>query len=176
MWTDIEPEAPAARRLAAFGATFLGLLTLSNVAFAGDAPLLAPPLVAVIVLLSAAGGLLIWIKSRYSRAVLWVAAGFALLAAAGSALVAMPPAWLGYLLILLGLAGLGGAVLVAVGILRPSLHVLGSKTRPVVITTGLLLVLTAAPVGPGPVLALIAAGALLSIVALLRPVEPDQQD
>lgn len=175
MLTDLQPEAPAARRLVAFAATFLGLLTLTNASFAGDVPLLAPPLVAIIVILAAVGGLLIWVNTQLSRAALWVAAGFALLGAAGTALVAAPPAWLAYALILLGLVGSASAAVVALGLVRSRFAAWATKARYAVIISGLLLALAAAPVGPGPVLALVAAGALLAIVALLRPVEPDQQ-
>ncbi len=176
MWTDTEHEAPAARRLVAFGATFLGLLTLSNAAFVGEVPLLAPPLVAIIVILAAVAGVLVWVNTRYSRAALWNAAGFSLLAAAGSALVAQPPVWLAYVLIFLGLLAVVAAATVSAGLIRPKFAELAAKARWLVLLAGLLLALATAPVGPGPVLALIAAGALLSIAVLLHPAEPDHHD
>lgn len=175
MLTDAQLEAPAARRLAAFGATFLGLITLTNANYVGDVPQLAPPLVALIVVLAAVGGLLIWVNTRYSRAVFWVAAGFALFSAAGAAIVVGPPAWLAASLALLGVSAFVSAGLVAAGLFKTRMAKAAAKARYVVIISGLLLVLAAAPVGPGPVLALVAAGALLAIVALLRPADPEQQ-
>ncbi len=174
MLTDGRSDAPAARRLAAFGATFLGLITLSNVNYAGGTPLVAPPAIALVVILSAVGGLLIWVNNRYSRAALWLAAGVALFTAAGSAVVFGPPGWLALTLMVLGLTGLVGTGLVVAAILKPSLAPFAAKAPYVVVIAGLLLALAAAPIGPGPVLALVAAGALMAIVALLRPVEEEQ--
>ncbi len=113
MLADAEPEAPPARRLLVFAGCFLGLLALAQANFSRPLPLIAPPVALAIVLLVAAAGLLVWIRGRWSRALLMLAAGIATMAGAAAAAILQTVPTIALVLVLVGTAGLAcGSVLV----------------------------------------------------------------
>jgi hypothetical protein len=168
---DTEPEAAPARRLVAFGATFLGMLSLAQATFASGTPTLAPPVVMVVVLLGAAAGLLIWVRSRWSRGLLWFAAGLLLLASATTAVAMSTVAWVRPVLTLIGIAGFGAMLFLGIGQLRPKPGLAAWNRRILIVAVSALAFVTvvATPAGTGPRAAAIGSAIAMLLVWILRP-------
>lgn len=171
MIADVEPEASPLRRLVAFAATFFSMLTLASMNFARDPPLMAPPLVALMVLLAGVAGLLIWVKGRWSRAVLWLLAGVALVGGAGTALLLIQVQGVAFVAVLCGTAGLvaGGVAAAAIATQREGLRPFQLPAQWTVLVALLGLSLLSLRLGPGPTLATAAAAVALLLAWMLRP-------
>lgn len=168
--SDAELEAPPGRRLLVFAASFLGLLALANVNFAG-VPLIAPPVAMVLVLLIAGSGLLVWIRGRWSRALLHIAAGIACMAGAAVAILFQTVPAISALLLLVGAIGLGAGAVAAAGLFKDTWPTLRNRMTWVVVASASLMALLAVPVAGARVAATTALGCIM-LAWLLRPIAP----
>lgn len=180
MLADLETEATPLRRLIAFAAVFLGMLTLANAAFARQPPLLSPPAVMGIVLFAGAGGLTVWVNGRWSRAFFWATAGLAALVGAGTGATLVAPPWgaAAAASVVLGAVAMMAGLLAAAGLVRP-VDLLVRAARWGRIALGAALVLLWViwfPVGGGPVVAFTASLYAIALAFLLRPVEEPEDD
>ncbi len=167
---DAELEAPPGRRLLVFAASYLGLLAFAQANFASGIALLAPPVAMAIVLLIAVSGLLLWIRGRWSRALLHLAAGIATLAGAAAAVLLQTVVAVSMVLLLLGITALTSGAISAAGLVKDAWPVWRRRTVWIVLASASLVGLLAVPV-PGARLGSFTAIGCIVLGWLLRPAD-----